>query len=53
MARSLTITKEENPRTSPLLNVFLLLAVAWMAVTAVVASTADAGTTPLPEIVAE
>jgi hypothetical protein len=53
MARSLTIKKEENPATSPLLNVFLLLAVAWMAVTAIVASTADAGTAPLPEIASE
>lgn len=43
MARSLTIQHEEKVTTSPLLNLFLLLAFGWMLITAVVASTADAG----------
>ena len=46
MARSLTIKHEENPSASSLLNIFLFLAVGWMAVTALVASTADASTAP-------
>jgi hypothetical protein len=41
MARSLTITHEEKPSTSPLLNLFLLLAFGWLLVTAVAASAAD------------
>ena len=53
MARSLTIKHDEKPATSSLLNVFLLLAVGWMAVTALVASTADASTAPVLPVLAE
>ncbi len=48
MARSLTIKHEEQITTSPLLNLFLLLTFGWMVVTAIAASTADAGVTSLP-----
>lgn len=51
MARSLTIKHEEKPTTSSLLNLFLLLAVGWMAVTALVASTADASPAPPAAVV--
>lgn len=53
MARSLTIKHEEKPGTSSLLNVFLLLAVGWMAITALVASTADASTAPVEPVLSE
>lgn len=53
MARSLTIKHDEKPSTSSLLNIFLLLAVGWMAITALVASTADASTAPVTANVAE
>jgi hypothetical protein len=53
MARSLNVSHDEVPSTSPLLNVFLLLAVGWMLLTAVVSSTADAGVAIAPEIVSE
>lgn len=53
MARSLTIKHEEKPSTSSLLNIFLFLAVAWMAITALVASTADASTAPVAAAPAE
>ena len=43
MARSLTVQHEEKITTSPLLNLFLLLAFGWMLIMAMVASTADAG----------
>ena len=46
MARSLTVVHEEDPKTSPLLTMFLLLAVFWMGATALFASTADASTEP-------
>ncbi|MBM4367675.1 MAG: hypothetical protein FJ102_15795 [Deltaproteobacteria bacterium] len=42
MARSLNVKHEEKLGTSPLLNFFLLLAVGWMAVGALVSSMADA-----------
>lgn len=42
MARSLTITKEENATTSPLLTGFLLLAVAWLLASALFGAPADA-----------
>ncbi len=48
MARSLTIKHEEKVTTSPLLNGFLLLAFGWLLVTAIVASTADAGVSSAP-----
>lgn len=48
MARSLTIQHEEQVTTSPLLNLFLLLAFGWMVVTAIAASTADAGVSEPP-----
>jgi hypothetical protein len=44
MARSLTVKHEEKVGTSPLLNAFLLLALAWMVGGAVLSS---AGETPL------
>ena len=34
MARTLTVKQEEKPTTSPLLTGFLLLAVVWMVLTA-------------------
>jgi hypothetical protein len=34
MARSLTVKHEEKPSTSLLLNVFLVLAIGWMALSA-------------------
>lgn len=43
MARSLQIQHEENVSTSPLLTGFLLFAVFWLAVGAVVSMAADAG----------
>lgn len=42
MARSLTVKHEEKPGTSSLLNSFLLLALGWMVVGAVLASMANA-----------
>ena len=50
MARSLTIKHEEHVTTSPLLNLFLLLAFGWMVVTAIAASTADAGVADSPAV---
>ena len=50
MARSLTIKHEEKPSTSPLLNAFLLLAFGWLAVTAMVAASADAGAASAPAL---
>lgn len=47
MARSLTVQHEENVTTSPLLTGFLLFAVAWMIIGAVVAAK-DAGAAPVP-----
>ena len=43
MAGSLTVHHDEKPSTSPLLNAFLLLAFAWMGMTALVSMNADAG----------
>ncbi len=45
MARSLNVKHEEAPATSSLFNLFLLLAVAWLALGALVggAASADAG----------
>ncbi len=42
MARSLTVTPEEHARTSPLFTGFLLLAVAWMVVSAFGTEATDA-----------
>jgi len=42
MARSMTIKQEETPKTSPLFNVFLLLALGWMALAAITSSSAEA-----------
>jgi hypothetical protein len=42
VARSLTVKHEEQLKSSPLLNSFLLLAVAWMVIGAVLANMADA-----------
>jgi hypothetical protein len=47
VARSLTVKHEEQLKSSPLLNAFLLLAVGWMVVGAVLANMADAA--PLAE----
>ena len=43
MARSLSVKHEEQPATSSLLNVFLILAFGWMGLSAVASSVA-AGT---------
>ena len=43
MARSLTVKHEETPSTSPLLTAFLLLAFAWLGVTALTADAAESG----------
>ena len=48
MARSLTVKHEETVTTSPLPNAFLLLAFGWLLVTAIAASTADAGVASAP-----
>ena len=50
MARSLFVKHEEKLATSPLLNAFLLLAVAWMVGGAVVATLGD--TVAAPEVAA-
>jgi len=42
MARSLHVKHEEKLGTSPLLNTFLVLAVGWMMIGALLASAADA-----------
>jgi hypothetical protein len=42
MARSLTVKHEEKLGTSPLLNLFLFVALAWMVLGAVLSSSADA-----------
>ena len=50
MARSLTIKHEETASTSSIMTGFLALAFAWLAATAIFASTADAnpnGATPI------
>ena len=41
MARSLNVKHEEAPATSSLLNVFLLLAVAWLGLSALSAAVAE------------
>ena len=46
MARSMTIQQEEKASTSPLLTGFILLAVAWMAVAALMSGDADAANSP-------
>lgn len=43
MARSLVVKHDEKPSTSPLLNSFLVLALGWMLVGAVLASMAGSG----------
>jgi hypothetical protein len=53
MARSLVVKHDEKPGTSPLLNSFLLLALAWMVVGAVLASMANAADTTPPALAAE
>lgn len=42
MARSLTITRESKASTSPLMTGFLLLAVAWLLLSALFGAPADA-----------
>lgn len=42
MARSMTIKQEEKPTTSPLFNIFFLLAVGWMALAAITSANAEA-----------
>jgi len=41
MARSLTVKHEEKPATSPLFTGFLLIAIAWMGLSAFTATAAD------------
>ena len=51
MARSLTIKHEETVSTSPLLNMFLLFAIAWMALSALVATgSTTPGATPPAQV---
>ena len=45
MARSLTVNHQEQPATSALLNVFLLLAFGWLGLSALSAAFAE---TPAP-----
>jgi hypothetical protein len=42
MARSLTVTQEENPRTSGLFLGFMLLATAWLALSAFASAPTEA-----------
>lgn len=53
MARSLTVKHEEQPATSTLLNAFLLLAFAWLAVTAVVSAVAEPTSAGAAEILVQ
>jgi hypothetical protein len=53
MARSLTVAQEENPRTSLLLTGFLLLAVAWLALSTFVGSGAEAAPPPDAPVASE
>lgn len=53
MARSLTITKEETPSTSPLLTAFLLLAFGWLGLSGVVAMANDSAAVEPPVFYAE
>ncbi len=46
MARSLTVKHEEKAGTSPLLNAFLILALAWMIGGALIANAAPAVDVP-------
>ena len=46
MARSLTVNHDETPSTNPLLTGFLLLAVAWLAIGTLAATSFSAVATP-------
>jgi len=46
MARSMTIKQEETPTTSPLFNLFLLLALGWMALAAITSASAEVESFP-------
>ncbi len=50
MARSLTVKHEEKPATSLIMTAFLVLAVVWMAASAVFASPGPEGLEMAPEI---
>ena len=50
MARSLTVKHEEKPATSLIMTAFLVLAVVWMAASAVFASPAMDAPTAAPQI---
>lgn len=47
MARSMTIKQEEKPSTSPLFNLFFLLAFGWMALAAITSANAEVNATPV------
>ena len=47
MARSLTVKHEETTGTSPLLNAFLLIALAWLIGAAFTANASENTATPL------
>ena len=47
MARSLNVKHEEAPATSSLLNAFLLLAFAWLGLSALSAAVAETPETPV------
>lgn len=49
MARSLNVKHEEVPATSSLFNVFLILAFAWLTLTAI----ATASSTPTPPAIVQ
>lgn len=51
MARSMTITQEETPTTSRLFNIFLLLAVGWMALAAITSASAESEEAPVESAV--
>ena len=46
MARSLTVNHEEKPSTNPLLTGFILLAITWLALGAIIGGAINANATP-------
>lgn len=53
MARSLVVKHEEKPGTSSLLNAFLVLALAWMGLGAVLAWAGEPAATPVEAVAGE
>jgi len=51
MARSLTITHEEEARTTPLFTVFIIIAMGWLILSALAGSSAPSvAATPAPDV---